>query len=282
MQEQVLEDIQANGCCFESLPLQTQVLDTDGDFGHVLHLYTDQHPNLKHLVVQSDCPPSRAGLPKLKQLTQLTKLEIREDKEEAGILSLCRGLRSIPISLRHLVIHGHDTPYFGSPKRSVHRMKQLMPHLKLLTHLEISDCCLTFVKSSITCLHGLSNLKLSGDSIRADWSDLSALTNLTALDLSHSTCHDIDSAMDWVTGEEEEITDPLLTFSAWSNLRVLNVISCSLYDDLTTLNVPLVQEVLVSWVPVSTTSTNICCHTECYRLDAFLDLSDMRMLLLTL
>ena len=140
-----------------------------------------------------------------------------------------------------------------------------MPRLKLLTHLEISDCCLTFIKSSITCLHGLSSL--SGDSIWADWSNLSALTNLTALDLSHALCYDIDSARDW------ETTDSLLTFTAWSRLRVLNVISCSLYDDQTTLNIPLVQEVLVSWLPVSTTSTTICCHIEAWDLAEFLELS---------
>lgn len=270
--DQILEDAQANGCCLESIPLKTEVLDTDGDFGHLLHHYTDRHPNLKHLVVQSVRPHllSQAGLPNLKQLTQLTKLEVREDKEEAGILDLCRGLRSIPASWRHLVIHGHT----GSPILSVHRMKPLTPHLRLLMHLEISDSRLTFANSSITCLHGLSSLKLSGDIIRADWSNLSALTNLTALDLSHTTCHDIDSAVHWeMGGAVEEITDPLLTFTAWSRLRVLNVISCSLFDDQTTLNVPLVQEVLVSWLSVSSTSTQLCCHLETYDLDAFLELS---------
>lgn len=120
----------------------TEVLDADGDFGHELHLYTDQHSkHLKHLVVQSVCSDShlQTDLPNLKQLTQLTKLEVRENKEEMGVLDLCRGLRNIPASLRHLVIHGHDTPYSGSPKHTVHHMKPLMPHLKLLTNLEISD-----------------------------------------------------------------------------------------------------------------------------------------------
>ena len=37
---QVWEDIQANGGCLGSIPLKTEVLDTDGDFGHALHLYT--------------------------------------------------------------------------------------------------------------------------------------------------------------------------------------------------------------------------------------------------
>ena len=268
--DQITEDIQANGCCLESIPLKTEVLDADVDFGAVLHLYTDPHPDLKHLVVHSVCSLSQTAVPNLMQLTQLTKLEIREDKEEMGVLNLCRGLRNIPASLRHLVTHGHT----GGPALGVHCMKPLMPPLKLLTHLEISDCRLTFANSSITCLHGLSSLKLSGDTIRADWFNLTALTNLTALDLSHTTCCALDSPTHWeMGGPLQEITDPLLTFTAWSKLSVLNVISCSLYDDQTILNVPLVQEVLLSWLPVSTTGTQICCHLETYDLDAFLELS---------
>ena len=54
-QDQVWEDIKANGCCLESIPIKTEVLDIGGDFGHGLHLYTDQHPDLKHLVVRSVC-----------------------------------------------------------------------------------------------------------------------------------------------------------------------------------------------------------------------------------
>ena len=213
---------------------------------------------------------SQTAVPKLLQLTQLTKLEIGEDREEMGVRDLCRSLRNIPTSLRHLVIRGHT----GSPALCVHCMKPLMPPLQLLTHLEISDCRLTFANSSITCLHRLSSLKLSGGTIWADWSNLSALTNLTALDLSHTTCCALGSPMHWERGSPmQEITNPLLSFTAWSELRVLNVISCSLYDDQTTLNIPLVQEVLLSWLPVSSTGTQICCHLETYDLDAFLELS---------
>ena len=258
--------MKANGSCFESMPLTCDYLHTDGDFGHELHLYTDQH--LKHLVVHSVCLESQpqSGLPYLKQLPQLTKLEVCKNKEENGILDLRRGLRNIPTctSLRHLAICGHDMPYCGSPKHIVHHMKHLVPHLKLLTHLEISDSCLTFAKSSITCLSGLNSLHLHG-SIQAAWFNLTALTSLTALDLSYTFCHDINSTMHYEYGSamEEEI-DPLQTFTAWSSLRSLNVISCSLFGEQTTLNIPLVEEVLVSWVPAGTTSKQFCCHINTY------------------
>lgn len=273
--QQVWEDIKANGSCFESSPVICDYLHTDGDFGHELHLYTDRHPkHLKHLVVQSVCLESQqqTGLPNLQQLTQLTKLEVHENKEENGILR-GRGPCNIPTSLRHLAIYGHDVPYCGSPKHTVHHMKQLVPHLKLLTHLEISDSCMTFVKSSITYLSGLNNLHLHGG-IRADWFNLTALTNLTALDLSHTSCHDIDSAMQYhYGGAMEAKTDPLQTFTAWSNLRILNVISCSLFAEDTTLNIPLVEEVLVDWVPAGTTSKQFVCHIGTYDFDLLRELS---------
>lgn len=55
----------------------------------------------------------------------------------------------------------------------------------------------------------------------------------------------------------EETTASLPAFTAWSSLLVLNVLSSSLFriNHHTTFSQELVQEVLISWVPASTTGT---------------------------
>ena len=80
--------------------------------------------------------------------------------------------------------------------------------------------------------------------------------------------------MDWdYGGPAEETTDPLLMFTAWSRLRLLDVRSCSLFDEQTKFKAPLVKQVLVNWVPASTTNSQVYCFIETSDMDEFMGLS---------
>ena len=132
-----------------------------------------------------------------------------------------------------------------------YEVSQLVPLLQSLSHLHLQAASVTFIHSSIVCLSGLKSLCINDCTIVADWDNLSKLTNLTLLDLGHCSCFNAVHA--WTN---------LPHFAAWSELRTLKFVQCTLFDEQTLFRIPAVVEVHASHVLSSLPDHQLCLHAE--------------------
>ena len=238
--------------CLQSIPLDCDSLEVDASMSSELPLYTEQPPRLKQLTVQA--ADLQWHLADLRQLTHLSTLEVIDNKEGAGLIGLGICLHSAPLSLQRLLVSGRWTGYGSRP----YDVAQLVPLSLRLSHLHLEAISVTFVNSSIACLNGLISLSFSDSIIVADWDNLSQLTNLTMLDLSCATC--VDKNDEDVEFQEEPFTLP--TFTAWSNLRILKIVQCDLFDKKTVFDHLGVVEVHASHVLLNVPGHQLRLHAE--------------------